>query len=315
VNRIIVPIAAVVGLLAANGLLVPCLAQSAGLPQTVMGKFVHMPGDNQYSNSTQATRHGPPPQVFVPQQNQVANAGYTAPAWAPTPRPFRPDPSIEPIAADEPVSPQGFPPLPDRLDLPVALSWTSGGPGGGGAGGGYGGGYGGGSGGGGGSRVIGPTDASGQLIDSSPQGMHQHYQHYSPGAFMPPQAHQSAPAAPPQHSGYYKCTTPEQFSSGGAPAGAAAAPADPNMQALRGLGKEPKLSDRNDQQQAAPEAPQAVVVGQATTQDLSLPEDEFQQKSPPSRNSGSNVLKRVGQMTMQRGMSMGQMMMSRGMAF
>lgn len=308
-NRIIVPVAAVVGLFAANGLYSPCLAQSAGLPQTVMGKFVHMPGDNQYSNQTQSTRHGPPPTISVPMP-AVANAGYTAPAWSPTPRPFRPDPSIEPIAADEPVSPQGFPPLPDRLDLPVALNWTSGGAGGGGGGGGYGGG-GAGYGAGGGGGPAGPTDAAGQHIDSGPQGMHQHYQHYNPGAFMPPQA--QATAAPQQRSGYYKCTTPEQFSSGG-PAAAAAAP-DANMQALRGLGKEPKLSDRNDQQQAAPEAPQAVVVNQATTQDLSLPEDEFQQKSPPSRNSGSNVMRRVNQMVIQRGLSAGQQMMSRGMQF
>jgi hypothetical protein len=239
-----------------------------------------MPGDNQYSNQTQSTRHGPPPTISVPVP-AVASAGYTAPAWAPTPRPFRPDPSIEPIAADEPVSPQGFPPLPDRLDLPVALNWTSGGAGGGGGYGGGGGGYGAGGGGGG---MSGPTDAAGQHIDSAPQGMHQHYQHYNPGAFMPPQEH--AAAAPQQRSGYYKCTTPEQFSSGG-PAAAA----------------------------APPDAPQAVVVGQATTQDLSLPEDEFQQKSPPSRNSGSNVMKRVNQMVIQRGLGMGQQMMMRGMQF
>jgi len=301
------PVAAVVALFASNASQ-PCLAQSAGLPQTVMGKFVHMPGDNQYSNQTQSTRHGPPPQVFVPQAH-VANAGYTAPAWVPTPRPFRPDPSIEPIAADEPVSAPGFPPLPDRLELPVALNWSAG-PGGGAGGGGYGGGsYGGGG--------TGGPGGGGGSVDSSPQGMHQHYQHYQPGAFIPPSQQPGAGSSAAQqapHSGYYKCTTPEQFSSGGAPAAAHAAP-DPNMQALRGLGKEPKLNDRNEQQAAAPEAPQAVVVNQATTQDLSLPEDEFQQKSPPSRNSGSNVMKRTGQMIMQRGMGMGQQMMSRGMAF
>ncbi|HEY9868390.1 MAG TPA: TonB family protein [Candidatus Obscuribacterales bacterium] len=39
--------------------------------------------------------------------------------WSATPAPFALDSTVEPIPADEPVPPGGFPPLPNRLDLPV----------------------------------------------------------------------------------------------------------------------------------------------------------------------------------------------------
>jgi hypothetical protein len=70
------------------------------------------------------------------------------------------------------------------------------------------------------------------------------------------------------------------------------------------------LHDSNDQPQA-PSAPQVMTVQQATTQDLSLPEDEFQQKQTPSRNSGSNVARRVNQMVIQRGFGLGQQLINK----
>jgi hypothetical protein len=51
--------------------------------------------------------------------------GYFAKQWIPTPRPHKPDPSVLPIAADEPIVPVGFPVLPDRLDLPSHAEWFS----------------------------------------------------------------------------------------------------------------------------------------------------------------------------------------------
>lgn len=243
------------------------------LPPTNMGKWVHQPGDNQYGSQAQNERHSLPPQMAAPAPAQSAH--YVG--WTPTPRPFKPDVSLDPIAADEPVPPAGFPPLPDRLDLPVQSSWAGGAGGGGnswrGAGGG-GGNYGGGaapgmSGGGGGST-------------SSFQGSHQHYNHYEPGSFGQSGSH-----------GYYKANTPappnSDYYASGAPGTGGAAPSDAER-ALRSMGREPKYNSKADGG-AAPEAPQPVVVNQATTQDLSLPEDDFAYQKP---QNNSTVGKRVG---------------------
>src|SRR5262249_62414917 len=102
-----------------------------------MGKYVHQPGDNQYSDQTQSSRHGAAAPAVRPVQ-VIMSSGYR-----PAPAPRKPDPTVEPIAADEPIPPAGFPPVPDRLGLPVGgkSSWTGGG--GGGVGGGGGGGRGG----------------------------------------------------------------------------------------------------------------------------------------------------------------------------
>jgi hypothetical protein len=43
---------------------------------------------------------------------------------------------------------------------------------------------------------------------------------------------------------------------------------------LSGMGREPSLSNKSS---SAPEAPAAVQINQATTQDLSLPDDEYKQ--------------------------------------
>jgi hypothetical protein len=89
---------------------------------------------------------------------------------------------------------------------------------------------------------------------------------------------------------------------------------------LRGLGQEPKLKADAE---AIAGPPQAVTVNQATTQDLSLPEDDFNKKTTPisSTSPASNtgrMIRRMGQTMMNRayGMSSGAAsMMSSGMRF
>ncbi len=226
----------------------PGLAQ---LPPTNMGKYVHQPGDNQYSQQTQMERHG------VQQAPQVQYASAPAPL-SPTPVQHRPDISLDPIAADEPVPPAGFPPMPDRLDLPIASSgsWTRSPSGGG--------------------DTAGGGPSPGLTPAGPPQPtFHQHYGHVPPGAFLPPQS-QAAPAAQQSGgSGYYKARSPgDYFNSNTGGAGGPPAYTGASAKDLRSLGREPKLNDRLEQP-GAPDAPQPVVVNQAQTQDLSLPEDEF----------------------------------------
>jgi len=283
VNRTILPFAALSIFVLACA---PALSQSAGLPQTSMGR-VGVPGDNQYTNSTQRTRHAPPPAPVA--VAKVAPPIYGS-EWHPTPRPFHADPSIAPIAADEPIPATGFPPLPDRLELPVSVGWAPGGGSGGGGGHGSGGGSGG---------------------PPQPVGMHQHYGHYDAGAFMQQQ----------HKSGYYKCTTPEQFNvnpaGGGGAAGAKAdgggsGPSPEQVAAARGLralGQEPKLDGEADNA-ASTAPPQAVSINQATTQDLSLPEDDFQRKATPMQSTSApstvgRITRRIGQQVMYRAYSTG----------
>lgn len=244
------------------------------LPPTNMGKWVHQPGDNQYGSQAQASRHALPPQMSAPVQTGGGGGGYVG--WTPAPRPFKPDVSLDPIAADEPVPPAGFPPLPERLDLPVQSSWAGGATGGGwrGAAGGGGQSYGG---------ASAPGMSGGGGSAPSYQGTHQHYNHYDPGSFGQSASH-----------GYYKANTPappnsDYYSSGGAPGMGGAAPSEAERQ-LRAMGREPRLNPKADVN-AAPEAPQPVVVNQATTQDLSLPEDDFAYQRPQTNNT---VGKRVG---------------------
>jgi hypothetical protein len=176
------------------------------------------------------------------------------------------DPSLQPIAADEPLPAQGFPPLPDRLDLPTTSAWEAA-----------------------------PAAAPVQAQSAQSKGTTwENYRQIPAGAFIP---------SSDRHHSY---TRSEQFAAGGA----RPISADPNVGALRRLGPEPKLHDSNDQPQA-PSAPQVMTVQQATTQDLSLPEDEFQQKQTPSRNSGSNVARRVNQMVIQRGFGLGQQLINK----
>ncbi len=228
-------------------------------------------------------------------------------ANAPAARPQAPnvpsvDISIEPIACDEPIPTAGFPPLPDRLDLPVAGSsgsWMGGSPSGAAAGGG---------------------SAGGGMT------MHQHYGHVTipdvnrtsgngygqapvsggpPGGGVGYYKVKSMPIDIPNSSagvGYYKAKTmhidiPDHSAPGqGTSANgvgydkaksmdvyntnSTAQPGQPGYTGagdkdLKALGKEPQLN--GDGTQAA-ETPQAVPVNQSATQDLSLPEDDFTYK-------------------------------------
>ncbi len=206
-------------------------------------------------------------------QGGGGGGGYVG--WSPTPAPFRADVSLDPIAADEPVSPAGFPPLPERLDLPVQSSWAAGSSGGGYRGGGS---YGG-------AAPPGMSSGGGGAPQST--GSHQHYSHYEPGSFGQSASH-----------GYYKATTPpppnappsDYYASGSPGAGPGTGPSDAER-ALRGMGKEPKLNSKLDTN-PTPDAPQPVVVNQAVTQDLSLPEDDFAYQSPQTNNSAGKRLGR-----------------------
>lgn len=259
--------------LIALGLTVPMA--SAQLPQTNMGKYVHKPGDNQYDRAAQQERHPPPP----PPVTRFASSGGGGGGYMyrPKPKPRKPDPSIEPIASDEPVPPAGFPVLPERLELPIAMgSW--GGSGGGGGGGG---------------SWSGPAPGSGGGDDGPPRMLSkkQGYGHYEPGAFIPKN----------HKSGYYKCgevapphkAVSDQIMTGdGGGAPGMGGPPSPGG-ALRALGKEPKLNDRDDGT-TAPEAPQPVIINQSTTQDLSLPEDDFSGSSAKRPSKVGRKMKQVG---------------------
>lgn len=294
---------AICAALAASTYAIAANAQSAGLPPTNMGKFVHQPGDNQYSQGTQAERHPPTP-VFVPRPQAAAGGnGGGGGGYVPTPRVPRADPTLESIAADEPVVVAGFPPLPDRADLPVESGWGSGSSGWGSSSGG--------SGGAGGAAAGGPPQST---------GVHQHYQHFDAGAWMPPkQASPSQgyghagpaagtgapPSSGPTHGGYNHLGADFYSSSGGA--GAPAGGGSPAQQALRELGKEPKLNSRADQG-IVPEAPVPVSIKQSTTQDLSLPDDEFSTKNstPKQPSPTGQMFKQMGRnllMTPMSGMS------------
>ncbi|HEY9681664.1 MAG TPA: hypothetical protein V6C86_08785 [Oculatellaceae cyanobacterium] len=220
------------------------------LPPTNMGKYVHQPGDNQYAQQAQQERHGAPaPVISVP----VNQGGPVGNGWQPTPHVPQPDVSIEPIAADEPVVAAGFPPLPDRLDLPVSTGWSKSSS------------YGGG---GGGPAPGGPPQ---------PVGVHQHYNHYDPGAFIQDKGR-----------GYYKANTApmpvnnhDSYSAAGNGGRQAGAPV------------EPRLNPANDRTTPT-DAPAPVVLNQAKTQDLSLPDDDFSYGQKPT--AGSKFLKKTGRM-------------------
>lgn len=300
--------------LAVFSVIVSAMPASAQLPPVNWGKSVHGPGDNQYGGDQQGMRHPPNttptrPQ-FIPSGGGGGGAGPIA--FRPTPRRPKPDISLQPIPADEPVPPSGFPPLPDRLDLPgidntTAFNATSMSGGGGGGGGPMGGG-----GGGGGGAAPNPF-----------QGKKQGYAHFEPGAFSGQTRNNGMPSggggggggdfhqnynhaapgssAPAKSVGYYKCQEAplgkkpvvfeESFGSDAGtkpPAYAGASAAD-----LKKLGREPKLNDRQNGGDSQPEAPTPVSINQASTQDLSLPDDEFRARRPKSKTG--KVFSRIGQ--------------------
>ncbi len=202
-----------------------------------------------------------------------------------TPPPARPDISLDPIAADEPVPPAGFPPLPAMLDLPISVpsGWRSSSAGSTG-----------------GSRAP----AAGGAPEPS---FHQHYGHVPAGAYLPPQQQGEAVAPAAGGSpGYYKVRTSApaggdyyNANTGGAPGMTPPPYTGASPKDLKSLGREPRMNDRQDQDQSqAPEAPQPVTVNQAKTQDLSLPEDEFAYKAHQSNRTGKVITKTMTRMLM-----------------
>jgi hypothetical protein len=259
------------------GLVIFCSTCLAQLPPTNYGKFVHQPGDNQYDSAAQTERHGSQP-VFAGVggspggQTIIFRGAAAAPAYVPTPPPPRADLSIQPVVADEPLKPAGFPPLPDRLDLAVAnANWgnhipvlqgaTNGGTSGGGTPGG---------------EVVSFTRNYGS---TGCIGVHEHYNHYNAGAFIPKQELEHR-IYQPASSDYYS------VKSGGNPAQAQPVQQSPATNALRQLGREPNLGQDVPQK---PEVPRAVTVNQAVTQDLSLPDDQFNQQSPVATKNSSGA--------------------------
>jgi len=322
--------------LAAVSIFISAMPASAQLPPVNWGKSVHGPGDNQYVGDQQGMRHPPNatptrPQM-VPMGPPGGGGGGGGPiAYRSAPKQPKPDISLQPIPADEPIAPPGFPPLPDRLDLPgvdttTAMSTFNATSGGGGGGGGYGGGGGGGGGapapnpfqgkkqgyqhfapgsfsgqpmggGGGGGGGGGMPPMGGGGGGGGDVSFHQHYGHTAPGAFAEPKQ---------KGVGYYKCgetakqSKPVSFeesfgSDSGSKPPAYSGATDKD---LKKLGREPKLNDRQNGGDSQPEAPQPVQINQAATQDLSLPDDEFHSKRPP--NKAGKALGKVGRRIMNR---------------
>jgi len=253
--------------------LVIALPAGAQLPPVNMGKFVHQPGDNQYSNGTQNERHAggnvPGYQVVNPAPQQMQGPS----GWSPVHK-MRPDISLEPIVCDEPIAKAGFPPVPDSLDLPGV---RGGGAFSAGAASARIGGYGGSA----------PGMGGGP---AAPPEAHQGYQTYQPGAFQ---------------KGKTTGKGAEMYSSGdgaAAPKGEGGAVASPAQRQLSRMGKEPALSDKAVAN-VAPEAPQAMQVNQSTTQDLSLPDDQAN-GGRKSQSQAGRMAKNMVRQTLYRGASM-----------
>jgi len=225
-----------------------------------MGQFVHQPGDNQYTSQTQMDRHRSSGGAPVAPVAASAVAPITT-DYKPTPAAPKADISLLPIVADEPLKPAGFPPLPDRLDLPVGnlVSWASnnnGAPN---------------------SIANGPS----RYVPNSPTGVHEHYVHYQPGAFIPQQELQQTTYRPTS-TDYYNVNPVAKPMSRGLDVlpGAATSPIPtPATQRLQHLSAEPQLAP---DAVSKPEVPSAVTVNQSVSQDLSLPEDDFNKHYPTS---------------------------------
>lgn len=113
---------------------------------------------------------------------------------------------------------------------------------------------------------------------------------------------QTPPPIQKQGSGYYKARTPGGSPGGGDyfnanTAGGPTAPRYTGASAkdLKALGREPKLNDRQEDT-GAPDAPQPVTVNQSTTQDLSLPEDEFSYKANQPNKAGRSAARTMTRM-------------------
>lgn len=236
----------------------------AQLPPTNMGKFVHQPGDNQYTTETQIQRHPPVP-IAAPVviAAPTASINIPAPEYKLTPAQPRPDISLLPIVADEPIKPAGFPPLPDRLDLPTSSNgWGS-------------------------NNSAAYNTINGRPgYNAMPTGVHQNYVHYDAGAFIPKEALNTVQYHPAAVD-YYNVNSAARPISGSV---SAAAPASniqtPATQALQKMGAAPQLAP---DAVSKPDVPSAVTVDQSHSQDLSLPDDDFNKHYPSSiGNSATN---------------------------
>lgn len=275
------PIKLVAALMLVSAAYIYELPAGAQLPPVNMGKYVHQPGDNQYSNSTQQERHGAPVQMTRPVQQQIQVIPNQEPVWRPTPKAIRPDPSLEPIVCDEPISPAGFPPIPEQLDV-IGVRPSGGAMPliGGGGGGGMGGGgenYS--------SSYQGSAPGLGGNNSSQPHAA-QGYTTFTPGAFVPKKSVYGGG----NNSGPTGKGSTEFYSSGdGAGKKPAMSAGDAQM---RAMGNEPALGKGSG---GAPEAPQAVEINQPTTQDLSLPDDQTEARNQTRSNSQSGrMVKQMG---------------------
>ncbi len=144
------------------------------------------------------------------------------------------DISTLPIASDEPIEPKGFPPLPARLDLPLAKASAS--------------------------DAFAPVEAPATMPGKLFGGGYKH-----------------APTLVPSKDPF---TGPE--------------PALPRIDAPPKIDSAPRIQRPPAQEAPAIEAPQGVVINQAHSQDLTMPDDANQ--NPDSRsqsNSQSNIKNRV----------------------
>lgn len=251
-----------------SGASVPASAQ---LPPVNMGKYVHQPGDNQYSTQTQQSRHGAPAPVMMAAP-QVQVIPTQEPVWRPTPRPQRPDISLDPIVCDEPIAPAGFPPLPEQLDI-IGLRPSGsampliGGSGGANFSSSY--------------QGAAPGLGNAQPEVRSSQG----YTSVTPGAFV----QRKSVYGGGNNSGTTGKGSQDYYASGDGAAAVKHLSATENE--YNRMGREPSLGKSSS---AAPEVPAAVQINQATTQDLSLPDDEY--KSSGQRKSNSQAGRMVKQM-------------------
>lgn len=242
--------------LAAAFLLASAVAPAQGqLPATNMGRFVHQPGDGQYSLKEQIKRHRDTgfidsggagtviirhPRALPVSPNHAALSGDAAGYYVTNPAyrrslveltPVRPNIELEPIVADEPIVPAGFPPLPNSLDLPINDT---------------------------------PTVIEKKTTEIQTK-KNRYYKVGTPAPIMRSVQHDS-----------------DTFSSGSS--------TKPKYQGktnkdLRTLGKEPKLPD--DGVLGSPEAPEALMISAPVTQDLSLPQ------APASAKRANSVSRRV----------------------
>ncbi len=261
----------------ALGLTVPMA--SAQLPQTNMGKYVHKPGDNQYDRGAQMERHPPPPatgDTLCVQWRRRRGLHVSAQTEATQTRSLnRANRRRRASAAC------GFSRF-CRSGLNCRYQWAAGA-----------------------APVVVAVAALGaarkvEAEGVAPTTVRQECSRKVRATHSTTLVHLSRKRK--KKSSYYKCNevaaphkpVSDQIMTGGAGGGVPGLGGAPNPGgALKSLGREPKLNDRDDGT-AAPEAPQPVVINQSTTQDLSLPEDDFSGSSAKRPSKMGRKMKQVG---------------------